>query len=80
MQITDQEIIHENEEFRIILFKLDGLHANYSLIIRKGLFTDILIKDFIKMMSDYIVMDDPNVEVIEDEKITPEKVIPYLME
>jgi hypothetical protein len=79
MQILDQSIKENNEEFRVIIFKDVNFNACYSLIIKKDILSDLLAGDFIEMMTNYYIMDSLDFDLIEGGTISKEDVLSILL-
>jgi hypothetical protein len=77
LQILKQKITNTNQEMKLISIKLDDL-ANYNLILRPNLFSEIMANDFIKMICKYIVLDD-DILMIDGENIPYDKVLDFLL-
>jgi hypothetical protein len=80
LTIIKKEISDKEQGLKMVTFKLEGINASYSLIIQRGLFSEMAIHNFMKMMMDYIIMDDENVEIIEGEKIRSDQIVQYLLQ
>jgi hypothetical protein len=76
LQIVKQKMMKDGKAVTLISIKIEDL-ANYLLIVQNNLFSEIMISDFIKMMTGYIIMDDPEIQIIEEDNVPPDKIFEY---